>query len=120
MHSKGWKLLQVAMSMYFTHPRLGHEVESIAGVYEYTEEKRLQIHGRDVLYFVGYSVTNKSCCGVGGCMFANVAGFVQRYAVNKDKENIVSEVEPITDVALRNHIERLIKTQGIMQVNFSN
>lgn len=112
--------MQVAMSTYFTHPRLGHEVESIAGIYAYTEEKRLQINGRDVLYFVGYSVTNKSCCGVGGCMFATVAGFVQTYAVNKDEDNIVSEVEPITDVTLQKHIERLIKTQAIMQVNFIN
>ncbi|MGQ9842455.1 MAG: hypothetical protein ACUVRK_02730 [Spirochaetota bacterium] len=108
------------MSTYFTHPRLGNEVESIAGVYAYTQEKRLQIQGRDVLYFVGYSVANKSCCGVGGCMFATVAGFVQRYAVNKDNDTIVSEVEPITDVTLQHHIERLIKTQGIMQVNFSD
>lgn len=108
------------MSTYFTHPRLGHEVESIAGVYAYTEEKRLQIDGREVLYFVGYSVTNKSCCGVGGCMFATVAGFVQTYAVKQDEDTIISEVEPITDATTRKHIERLIKTLGIMQVNFAD
>lgn len=112
--------MQVTMSIYFTHPQLGQEVESIAGVYAYTEEKRLQIAEKDVLYFIGYSVTNKSCCGVGGCMFATVAGFVLQYAAKKDRDNIVSEVEPITEEALRKHIEKLIKAQGVLQVNFAD
>lgn len=112
--------MQVTMGVYFTHPRLGKEVESIAGIYAYTEEKHLQIDERDVLYFIGYSVTNKSCCGVGGCMFATVAGFVQQYALKKDEDNIVSEVEPITDAVLRKHIEKLLKAQGVMQVNFAD
>ncbi len=112
--------MQVTMSIYFTHPQLGQEVESIAGVYAYTEEKRLQIDEKDVLCFIGYSVTNKSCCGVGGCMFATVAGFVQQYAVKKGEDNIVSMVEPITDTALRKQIEKLIKAQGVLQVNFAD
>lgn len=112
--------MQVTMSIYFTHPQLGQEVESIAGVYAYTEEKRLQIDEKDVLYFIGYSVTNKSCCGVGGCMFATVAGFVLQYTAKKDEEHIISEVEPITEEALRKHIEKLIKAQGVLQVNFAD
>lgn len=110
--------MQVDMSMYFTHPELGHEIESIAGVYAYTEEKIIQVAGRDVLYFIGYSVTNKSCCGVGGCMFATVAGFVERYAIQKDEGKIISQIEPVTDDSTRYHIEKLLKAQGVMQVNF--
>lgn len=106
------------MSVYFTHPHLGQEVESIAGVYAYTEEKRMQIDGRDVLYFVGYSVTNKSCCGVGGCMFATVAGFIQKYGMQKDEGKIISQVEPVTDINTRHLIEKLLKAQGLMQVGF--
>ncbi len=106
--------------MYFTHPRLGHEIESIAGIYAYTEEKIIQVDGRDVLYFIGYSVTNKSCCGVGGCMFATVAGFIQKYAVSKDHGSLISEIEPITDTVIRKQIEKQIKAQGALQVNFAD
>jgi len=106
------------MNVQFNHPKIGEEVESIAGFYVYTDEKRLQLNGRELLYFVGYSVTNKSCCGVGGCMFATVAGFIKKYAIMKDGTIIQSEVEPILDEETQAKVEKLLQKQGIMQVGF--
>ncbi|MCX8123613.1 MAG: hypothetical protein N3F66_05545 [Spirochaetes bacterium] len=106
------------MSVYFTHPTLGQQIESIAGVYAYTEEKCIQIDGKNVLYFIGFCVTNKSCCGVGGCMFANVAGFVKSYGIQAKEGKIISEVEPIDDEITKHYIEKLIKLHGVLQVNF--
>ncbi|MEJ5362265.1 MAG: hypothetical protein WBK20_07960 [Spirochaetota bacterium] len=106
------------MNVKFTHPPLGEEVESIAGFYVFTEERRLELNDRDVLYFVGYSVTNKSCCGVGGCMFATVAGIVNTYAAQVTEGKVISDIEPITNEETQKHIEKLLQKQGIQQVGF--
>ncbi len=110
--------MQVTMNVKFTHPPLGEEVESISGFYVYTEEKRLQLNEREVLYFVGYSVTNKSCCGVGGCMFATVAGFITNYASQIVEGKVISDIKPITNEETQHHIEKLLKKQGIIQIGF--
>ena len=106
------------MKVKFTHPPLGQEVESIAGFYVYTEERRLTHNGREVLYFVGYCITNKSCCGVGGCMFATVAGFITAYALQFIEGKVISEIEPIIDEETQTHIEKLLQKQGILQIGF--
>jgi len=106
------------MSVHFKHPQLEHEVESIAGVYAYTHEKRLSVDDKEILCFIGYAIANKSCCGVGGCMFATIAGFLQEYAVQKEGDSVISMVEPVSDTSTRQRIEAMLRLEGIQQVQF--
>ena len=99
------------MSKDFVHPKLNEEVTAIAGHYTHEREERLSVNGKEVLYFVGYGVVDTSCCGMGGCKFAIVPGYVLDYRYKEDEGgNPVSSVEPIgDDDETRREISRLIE-----------
>ena len=104
----------------YTH-ELGREVRSISGGYELEMEGKLQIDGREVLYVVGNGVVDSSCCGVGGCRYALVPGYVRQFKTRQDEQGLwISEVEPIIDRATRQEITRVLKEKEIVQqVQFS-
>lgn len=106
------------MCAHFKHPIIGQEIESISSVYAYTHEKRLDFENREVLCFIGYAVTNNSCCGAGGCMFALVAGFINEYSVKKDGDNGISVVVPVNDEQTQKHITACLQKEGVSQVQF--
>ena len=104
----------------YTH-ELNREVRSISGGYEFEREGNLQIDGREVLYVVGNAVVDSSCCGVGGCRYVLVPGYVRQFKTRQDEEGLwISEVEPIIDMATRQQITRVLKEKEIVQqVQFS-
>lgn len=105
----------------FTHPRLGEEVTAISGHYVFGKEIRLPYHGREILYFAGYAVLDSTCCGVGGCAYVFVPGFVQQWKYKHNPDNVpVSKVEPIRDQTVQKEVCRLIrKREMVYQVTFN-
>lgn len=99
----------------YTH-ELNKEIRSISGGYELDMEGTLEIHGEEVLYVVGNAVVDSSCCGVGGCRFALVPGYLKEFKTRKDEQGLwVSEVEPIVDGKTRQEITRILKDMEIVQ-----
>ncbi len=104
----------------YTHPRLGEEVEAISGYYVPEREERMEIGDREVLYVVGYAVVDSSCCGMGGCGYAMVAGYVVRWRHATDADGFtISEVEPVGNEVEINEIKKVIfERENVNQVNF--
>jgi len=107
-------------SRYYAHPILGEEVTAIGGHYVLAKEVQLPHHGREILYLVGYAVLDSTCCGVGGCAYAIVPGFLLAWKFKKDLAGrAVSEVKPIQDPLVQKEISQLIqKKEMVHQVNF--
>jgi hypothetical protein len=112
-------MVSKSMTKTYTH-ELNKEIRSISGTYELHEEKRLTIDGRDILYAVGNAMVDSSCCGVWGCRFVVVPGYIVRFKYRTDSaQQPVSVVEPISDGAVRKKIiEQLNKEEGVTQVRF--
>jgi hypothetical protein len=104
----------------FIHPKLGQEITAIGGHYVFNNERRLSFDGQDVLYLVGYAVVDTSCCGVGGCAYAMVPGYVQAWKYKKNEINEpISQIEPVCDADDQAAIRRLIqKKEVVQQVTF--
>jgi hypothetical protein len=99
----------------YTH-ELNKEIRSISGGYELDMEGKLEIHGEEILYVVGNAVVDSSCCGVGGCRYALVPGYVREFKTRQDEQGLwVSEVEPIVDRKTRQEITRILKEMEIVQ-----
>jgi len=107
-------------SRYYAHPILGEEITTIGGHYVLAKEMRLPHHGREILYLVGYAILDSTCCGVGGCAYAIVPGFLLDWKFKKDLAGRpVSEVRPIQDPLAQKEISQLIqKKEMVHQVNF--
>jgi hypothetical protein len=100
----------------FIHPNLGQEITAIGGHYVFNKEGRISFNDREVLYMVGYAVVNTSCCGVGGCAYALVPGFINDWKYKKDINDLfVSQIEPIRNTIEQREIRRLIQKKEIIQ-----
>ncbi len=106
----------------YIHQELEKEVKSISGSYTLVEEGCLSYRGREVLYVVGSAVVDSSCCGVGGCRFINIPGYVVSWKREKDVSGLpVSEIDPITEEDERKEIKNLLdKKYPYSQINFDN
>ncbi len=62
--------------MRYTHPVLFENITAIGGHYTFVKEGILHFNDRKVLYFVGFGTVDTSCCGVGGCIYAYVPGYI--------------------------------------------
>ena len=84
------------------------------------KEARLPLQGREVLYVVGYAVIDTSCCGIGGCAYALVPGFIMDWRYKRNEDGLtVSQVEPIHDEAIQKEVRRLIeREETVRQVSF--
>ncbi|MBU0991931.1 MAG: hypothetical protein KJ737_05500 [Proteobacteria bacterium] len=104
----------------YTHPKLNETVVAIGGNYILTHEKRLNVNGRDVLYYRGVAVFDTTCCGAGGCSYAYVPGFIVEWKKEKTKENLdVSRIAPVKKDDDRKSIESgIMKMEMVYQVNF--
>ena len=104
----------------YTHPQLGQEISAIGGHYVLTDERRIPCNGREILYFVGYTVLDSTCCGVGGCAYVLVPGFIQEWKYKKSSDDAaVSQIEPIRDFTAQQEIRRLIQRKEVFhQVTF--
>ncbi len=100
----------------FIHPELGQEITAIGGHYVFNNEHRLSFEGCEVLYLVGYAVVDTSCCGVGGCAYAMVPGYVRAWKYKKNETNApVSQVEPVCDADDQVAISQLIQQKEMVQ-----
>lgn len=104
----------------FLHPELGREVTAIGGHYVFGKEIRLPYKGREILYFVGYAVLDSTCCGVGGCAYVFVPGFIKQWKYRKDdNDGSVSRIEPIRNHTVQKEVRNLIQNKEmVFQVNF--
>ena len=104
----------------YTHGFLGQEIEAIAGYYVIETEDRVPFEGREVLVATGHMVLDNSCCGLGGCGFAIVPGYVLQWKGAKNQsDEPVSEVEPVRKDREKEALRRLIlASKGVQQVNF--
>lgn len=104
----------------FVHPNLGEEITAIGGHYVFVKEKRLPYRNRQLLYYLGYAVVDTSCCGVGGCAYALVPGFVASWKSKKSAGGcLISRVESIHEPDLQREIRNMIqKQEGVQQVEF--
>jgi len=104
----------------FVHPVLGEDVTAIGGRYCLTKEARLIHNGREVLYLIGYGSVDTSCCGVGGCIYALVPGYVVSYRIRRDREisRDISLVEPVEAGSYDELAARLKLLEGITQAHF--
>jgi len=107
------------MHREYAHPPLNLEVSSIAGSYILVREERVVHEGRELLYLLGYGVFDSTCCGVGGCAYALVPGFVVAWHTGECDGRPVSRVEPIVDKSLRRSIEAALRRrETLSQVRF--
>lgn len=107
-------------TMEFVHPRLGETVTAIGGHYAFTKEGRLALDEREILYLVGYGATDTSCCGMGGCIYAVVPGYLRAYHTGTVPETgcAISLVEPVDEGARKAVAAALKAGEGVMQVHF--
>jgi len=108
------------MATEYIHTVPNSRVESISGHYVVEKEVRLPYKGREILVAFGYAMIDKSCCGSGGCRFANVPGYILNWRTKTAGDGSpVSDVEPIEDETERAEIRNLIdKNELYCQVNF--
>jgi hypothetical protein len=104
----------------FVHPQLGREVTAIGGHYVFTREIRLPCDGREILYLVGYAVLDTTCCGVGGCAYVVVPGYIKKWKYKFDRNDFpISKVESIRNRIDQKQVRNLIqKREMVFQVNF--
>jgi len=94
----------------FTHPELNETVQSISGQYTLVEEDSLEYGGREVLFVVGVALVDNSCCGVGGCFFIHVPGYLIDRATNTSSDGRqISLVEPVADGPERDGIRAMLE-----------
>lgn len=107
------------MAKDYTH-ELNKEIRSISGRYMLEREERIDIEGRNILYAVGNAVVDSSCCGVWGCRYALVPGYVKKWKYKSDAQgNDISLVDPIVDEHQRRMIKGfLMREESINDVQF--
>jgi hypothetical protein len=94
----------------YIHQKLGEEINSISGYYVPLDEKRIDYNGKEVLCVTGSYMIDNSCCGLGGCTYAIVPGYIVKWEVRKTESGAsVSEVEPIDDEEARRDIAAILK-----------
>ncbi|MDQ7784223.1 MAG: hypothetical protein RDU20_15165 [Desulfomonilaceae bacterium] len=107
------------MNRDYTH-ELHNEVRSISGGYTLHEEGTVEFEGRDVLYAVGDAIADSACCGMYGCRFAYVPGYVVDWKYRTNDEGLpVSKVEPVRDQSARGSLTAVLQEKlGVAQVQF--
>ena len=110
----------MAKILEYTHLPLNEDVCCIAGYYTPLKEARLKYNDREVLYVVGQAVIDSSCCGQGSWGYILVPGYIVRWQGKKNEAGLpVSEVEPVSDRAVRDDVGRIIdETESISQIQF--
>jgi hypothetical protein len=100
----------------YVHQPLEEEIMAIGGHYRFTDEVRLSVGGGEVLYLKGYALFDSTCCGAGGCGYARVMGWIDRWKDRTDEEGYaVSRLRPVADPAQRQKIDRLIMDREMVQ-----
>jgi hypothetical protein len=104
----------------YVHPELNEEITAIGGHYVLTQEIRMPFQRKSLLYIVGHAVFDTSCCGVGGCGYVLVPGFILKWKYKKTESgHSVSRLKPIRNQTIQRDVKRLIEKREIVhQVQF--
>lgn len=102
------------------HQPLDQEITAIGGHYVVTDEVRFPFDGREILYLKGYALMDTSCCGLRGCAFVHVKGFVIGWKTGMNPEGLeISQIELIADERMQRRIRKLLQTKEVFhQVQF--
>jgi len=108
-----------SVQRYVHHP-LGEPVEAIGGSYVLVKEVRLPHPRGEVLYVVGHAVFDTTCCGFGGCGYAQVQGLVRSWHDHQSDDGLaVSLVEPMDHDGDRDALRReILAREAVQQVTF--
>jgi len=84
------------------------------------KEGTLAFRGRDVLYVVGDAMADSACCGVYGCRFAYIPGYVVDWKYRTNDDGLpVSSVEPVGHRRIREMLTVVLQDKlGVTQVQF--
>jgi hypothetical protein len=100
----------------YAHIPLDEEVTAIGGYYILEKEVRMPFRGEEVLYVIGMSLIDSSCCGVTGCKYAIVPGYILDWRSGSNADGLMTtEVQPILDKETRQEITGLIKESDLVQ-----
>jgi hypothetical protein len=108
------------MSYIYIHSEEGSETESIAGRYFIEKEVEMETEFGVALVAFGFAVVDTSCCGNGGCRFAQVAGLiVERNAGKTEDGRPYSILERVSDEARQRRLREIIDASEChCQINF--
>ncbi|OGO03232.1 MAG: hypothetical protein A2Y59_04975 [Chloroflexi bacterium RBG_13_52_14] len=108
------------MKQEYTHLPLGQEVTGLSGYYIPCKEVRLKHNGKEVLYVIGTSTVESSCCGGGTCGYAIVPGYILSWQIKKNDAGLpVSSVEPVEDETGKREIGKAIRdTENVRNIDF--
>ena len=99
----------------YVHQELNQEVTAIGGHYILVKEDRLPFRDQQILYLVGHAAFDTTCCGVGGCAYALVPGFILKWRCVVNQDGLaVSQVVAIRDEAIQRDIRRLIESREVV------
>ena len=100
----------------YAHIPLDEEVRAIGGYYVLEKEVRMPFRGEEVLYVIGMSLIDSSCCGVTGGKYAIVPGYILDWHVGSNADGLpTTHVQPIRDEETRREITKLIKQSDLVQ-----
>ncbi len=98
------------MVLEYVHQPLGEEVTALAGYYAIAKELRLQHEKREVLCLIGICQVESSCCGSRSFYYSIVPGYLVSWKGRENEAGLpVSEVEPISDEAVKRSIAATIE-----------
>jgi hypothetical protein len=99
----------------YVHQELNQEVTAIGGHYVLVKEDRLPFRSQEILYLVGHAAFDTACCGVGGCAYALVPGFVLAWKYRMNEDGLaVSQVVAIRDEAIQRDVRRLVERREMV------
>jgi hypothetical protein len=106
--------------MDYVHHPLGTEVTAIGGYYTLVKEGRLGHRDRELFYLVGHAAFETSCCGVGGCAYAIVPGYIVTWKSHSNPEGLpISRVTPVEEPSDQETIrQHLLASEWIHHVIF--
>ena len=99
----------------YRHAIIGEQIRAIGGYYTIVSEQRVPWQNRELLVVTAAAHVDTSCCGAGGCGYAEVPGFV----VARQKSEGQTEVEPICDEKQRTEIDAFLRKKlAVLEVRF--
>ena len=104
----------------YIHQELNQEINAIGGEYILVKEVRLPIDGRAIFYIIGHATYDSTCCGVSGCAYALVPGFITQWHARQNADGLfVSKVEPVHSKTTQAQIRAIILEKEIVhQIQF--
>ncbi|MCD6561573.1 MAG: hypothetical protein J7L16_07445 [Deltaproteobacteria bacterium] len=95
------------------------EIQAISGFYTVEKEWKLEYKDDIVLCIIGMGKIETSCCGMGGCRYALVPGYIRNWKKRNESGRQISEVEPVVDENSKKEITKILKRKELVtQINF--